>query len=61
MKRHEHLTQRKPENVSRAAATVTKQNIDIWFEKIVIYFERQELLEFLQSHPENVLNLERET
>lgn len=56
--RHPSLAVRTPEEVTRAAATVTAINISIWFDKITAYLEKKEILQHLNERPENWLNLD---
>lgn len=58
MKRNPSVTYRKPEAVTKASATVNSLNVSIWFDGIVEYLERKNLLEHFEKHPENKINLD---
>lgn len=58
MKRNPQVTFRKPEELSKAAATVNSHNLDDWFEKITNYLRGKGLLEFLNDNPSNLVNLD---
>jgi hypothetical protein len=55
LKRHPILTNRKPEPVTKAAATVNKKNIDIWFDNIIKFINDNNMQE-LFSRPEAWFN-----
>jgi hypothetical protein len=57
MARHNTLTLRKPEALSKAAATVTKRNIDIFFEKLHTFIVTEGHQEIF-SRPEAFFNLD---
>lgn len=58
MARHPNIRFGKPEALSSSSAVVNSTNLDFWFSHVKQYYDEHEIFEFMEAHPENIINLD---